>query len=373
MLLTAACSGASGTSLPTAPASHPPVDAVGAHTNHGGRPPMPRSGTHGRTRPDLLAAPTERDVFVIRQGTCGLTQCSGRLLETTDGGKHWTQLPALPTLLGNGITSSGTVSGLLFANPRDGWLYGPALWATTDGGHHWRRVPGLGHVEQIAVSGHTVWALVGTCRTNHGCSSYRLMRSPVGARTFTTVALPRGLGHRGAEPDLAADAATVAVLNTLRPNAANDSTVVEQSRDDGTEWTILNGPCFRDLGGQLAVGGQTIWSVCPTGSLAIAYHSAGAKFVPLRPGDRDLFNGTQITGVDATGAIVSTIANRVYWTDDLGTRWHRAQIPNHSRSWLLTDARFPTRTTGYAIDSGPTRADLLRTDDGGRSWHPILN
>lgn len=370
VLLTLACSASGGVAASRSPAAHFPVQ-MPARPASSGNHPQRASRTEGKFRPDLVSAPTTHEVFVLRQGACRQTSCSDQLERSGDGGRSWRRLPKPPARLGNGTSATGTVGGLLFANADDGWLYGPALWATRDGGRHWQRITGIGQVEQMATGGGTVWVIVGNCRANHGCSSYHLLRSPIRASDFTVVGLPRALGHSGAPPALAADPATVAVLNTLRPSTANDSTIVEHSSADGASWTITTGPCFRDLGGRLSVGGSTIWSVCPTGSLAAIYRFTGTTFGVLHSRKWDLFNGTEVIAAGAAGAILTTIANHVYWTVDRGAHWHRSRLLPHSDSWLLTNATFPTARVGYAIDSGPTSARLVKSVNGGRSWHQV--
>jgi photosystem II stability/assembly factor-like uncharacterized protein len=69
------------------------------------------------------------------------------LLVTTDGGAHWR---VVRPLIGD---SGGGTFGVVFVNPRDGFVLGdgprnnerPTIWRTFDGGAHWSRViPGAG-------------------------------------------------------------------------------------------------------------------------------------------------------------------------------------------------------------------------------------
>jgi hypothetical protein len=90
--------------------------------------------------------------------------------KTTDGGRHWTSLPAPPAPWG-GVAPDGTgripadgVTFVLFADDRDGWAYGPGLWATHDGGATWQRVDLAGHaVQMMAASGGQVLASLESC------------------------------------------------------------------------------------------------------------------------------------------------------------------------------------------------------------------
>lgn len=91
--------------------------------------------------------------------------------KTTDGGLHWTALPA-PDAPWGGVAPDGAghipadgVTSVLFADERDGWAYGPGLWATHDGGTTWHQVgPGGGRaVQDMAASGGQVLATLESC------------------------------------------------------------------------------------------------------------------------------------------------------------------------------------------------------------------
>jgi hypothetical protein len=137
--------------------------------------------------------------FVLGGVGCkyGNPVCRARLVATTDGGAHWHVVGAPDVLLfygaGDLLTQASRVSGVVFANSRDGWLYGPGLYATHDGGAHWQRislggniVPSLGGgVTAVAASAGTAWAVVNPDRF-HGLAD-ELYRSPVGANAWAPV------------------------------------------------------------------------------------------------------------------------------------------------------------------------------------------
>src|SRR6516162_2378937 len=70
------------------------------------------------------------------------------LCRTADGGQHWSSVPApsapwpyRSSVPGPAVsTGPDAVSQIVFADQRDGWAFGPGLWATHDGGTHWHRV-----------------------------------------------------------------------------------------------------------------------------------------------------------------------------------------------------------------------------------------
>jgi hypothetical protein len=107
---------------------------------------------------------------------------------------HWHFAGAPDVLLfygaGDLLTQASRVSGVVFANSRDGRLYGPGLYATHDGGAHWRRIslgrnivplPG-GGVTAMAASAGTAGAVVDP-DPFHGLAD-ELYRSPVGTNAW---------------------------------------------------------------------------------------------------------------------------------------------------------------------------------------------
>ena len=129
--------------------------------------------------------------------THGNPICRARLAATTDGGAQWHFAGAPDVLLfygaGDLLTQASRVSGVVFANSRDGWLYGPGLYATHDGGAHWQRislggniVPSLGGgVTAMAASAGTAWAVVDP-DPFHGLAD-ELYRSPAGTNAWARV------------------------------------------------------------------------------------------------------------------------------------------------------------------------------------------
>ena len=62
---------------------------------------------------------------------------------TDDGGQTWHGLPAPP--VGGPMAATG-VTGMRFLNGKNGWAFGPELWATDDGGDNWHPVNTRGNV-----------------------------------------------------------------------------------------------------------------------------------------------------------------------------------------------------------------------------------
>jgi photosystem II stability/assembly factor-like uncharacterized protein len=122
------------------------------------------------------------------------------LRETTDAGLRWSAVIAPPAGWSCAGPSDG-VSEVSFASSRNGWAYGPGLWATHDSGRTWRRIPvGGASVDAMAASADREIAVFSTT----GGSDYRVYTSPVGTDDWRPV--PGASGT-----DLAVDQASVAV------------------------------------------------------------------------------------------------------------------------------------------------------------------
>jgi photosystem II stability/assembly factor-like uncharacterized protein len=97
------------------------------------------------------------------------------LYKTVDGGRRWSALPAPPApwqWQGNKARPSG-VSGITFADARDGWLYGPGLWASHDGGLTWHRIDvhGAAVASVAAARGHVLAAFTASTACPRQCQS----------------------------------------------------------------------------------------------------------------------------------------------------------------------------------------------------------
>ena len=99
--------------------------------------------------------------------TCPRGTCAGlRLRKTTDGGRHWSRVPAPPTVASARFSRppAGSVGHVALASTSDGWAYGPGLWSTHDGGRTWRRVPTRGEsVQSLVTAGGRVLASFSRC------------------------------------------------------------------------------------------------------------------------------------------------------------------------------------------------------------------
>ena len=157
--LTAACAAGQGPGRQAARTGHPAHQAA-AHRPRPALSPV-SAGFISASTGWLLARPP-----------CAARGCAElRLRQTTDGGRHWLTVPAPPAPFWNFTIAPGNaVSQIMFASARDGWAFGPGLWATHDGARTWHRVRVHGTaVMSMAAGGGRVIAAFGRCPENSPC------------------------------------------------------------------------------------------------------------------------------------------------------------------------------------------------------------
>jgi hypothetical protein len=125
--------------------------------------------------------------FVLGARGCSMLPCQALLEKTVNGGKTWTSVkaPKVDLVPPFTTTPASAVDAVRFENARDGWLFGPGLWATTDGGAHWHKASIKGAVVALAAADGVVYASVQPALG--GLSAARLRESKVGSSAWTLV------------------------------------------------------------------------------------------------------------------------------------------------------------------------------------------
>ncbi|HUB38300.1 MAG TPA: hypothetical protein VMA72_05565 [Streptosporangiaceae bacterium] len=132
--------------------------------------------------------------FVLGTRQCSRLPCTARLEKTDDGGVTWSSVRAPAVSLVPRFTTSpaSAVSSVRFENATDGWLLAPSLWSTTNGGKHWRKVTAVpGQIIDLAVSDGEVY--VSAEPAKGGLNQARLYESRVGGSTWRLVPKVRPL------------------------------------------------------------------------------------------------------------------------------------------------------------------------------------
>jgi len=183
----------------TAPAGGGPGPAsspVGASPSSGGSPatlvgpvggPVPRG-----FKPYSATFVSPAEGWSLGDAPCASPPCTS-VVRTLDGGASWRGIPAPRASIALLNETGAGLTTLRFANARDGWASGNALYATHDGGGTWRRVP-LGRsgsvISGLGAGGGEVYASVYGCPSQGGshCSqTTRVYASPAGADRWAPV------------------------------------------------------------------------------------------------------------------------------------------------------------------------------------------
>lgn len=336
----------------------------------GGAPPPPKG-----FEADSASFVSATTGFVLGARHCSQLPCTARLVMTTDGGTTWKAVPVpavqlVPTFSG---TPSSAVSTVRFENSRDGWLFGPGLWATTDAGQHWKQVSLGGPVVAVAASLGRVFAA--TTTASGGLNNTRLHESAVGSAKWTLVS--------GVAPQNAITVFGHSVWAGIAPK-------LWHSTDGGTTWTKLSFSCPSPNVTAHAVAAaspENIKLACtddgfpqPGSSVKQVYTSTngGSSFRPAGtqpPEPGQLRELAMPPGHPGTIAITAASgASYVYRSASGGKTWQTTTYSDGGLDWR--DLAFASATTGYLIhfSGGPVLAyglGLLKTANAGRTWQSV--
>ena len=331
-----------------------------------GNPPPPKG-----FEADSASFVSARTGFVLGTRHCSRLPCKALLLDTVNGGKTWAWMPAPAVSLVPTFTAAprSAVSTVRFENARNGWLFGPGLWATTDGGKQWRRemLPG----EVIAVASADGMVFAATEPVNGSLNAARLYQSQVGTTAWTRVA--------GVSPQNA--------LTVLGHSAwAGVAPRLWTTTDSGKHWAKLSFRCPSDAISASAVAAAStgnVTLVCsnhgypkPGLSVKKVYTSAngGRSFrfagQPAEPGEVGTLamptgDPRVITLAAASGA------SYLYRSASGGKTWQTTTYFDGGLSFR--DLAYASRTTGYLIhfSGGPVIAygkGLMKTTNAGATW-----
>ncbi len=260
-----------------------------------------------------------------------------------------------------------------FADPNDGWAFGPQLWSTHDGGAHW---------SESKVT--NVWTLEAADGQVHavafGPSGNVLIESTVTSREAWT---QTGSLQMGAGPVPFSE--MVLVRNTGWA-LENDRTVIGGARLVSGRWAPWNPPCA-------TTGGTAVISAATTTSLVAVCQEGlwGPSGYPGPPATRAYFssNGGATwyrggTLTEGSGGVVASPGPGIAVTDLLtttgrelietfnsGVSWTVVAGTSGSMSMAFTYLGFTSPSQGVAIETGGQPSVLLMTFNGGRTWSPV--
>jgi hypothetical protein len=306
-----------------------------------------------------------------------------------DGGGSWTELSSLPYMAGFGFGRPG-VHGIYFADPTNGFAFGPSLASTHDGGRDWS-VSSMSNVAEVVGAAGVVYAVV-TAPDQPGQPITAIWRSPASKDQWSQLPLPSVGIVQNDLPLLRVDGTRLALMDP-GPTAIGSSPFrgrIWTSSDQGESWQAVGVPCQTSDGGasafSVASGHPASWLVdCvhgeqSTGATIVQHHlygtaDAGAHWVqladPSSSGDAVLLadNGAGHAFVLLVGGPGPSLIGSF----DGGRSW-RVLIRDNgdARLFNYNNLTFLSSTVGFA-KFGQAVGPIYRTDDGGVTWQALSN
>jgi hypothetical protein len=270
-------------------------------------------------------------------GHCSTSNCTS-LAGTSNYGSSWYGVSAPLTGAPGGTTGVGQ---LRFLNTKDGWAFGPQLYATTDGGANWTRQSTDGmRVTDLETAGDRAFALFATC-TGGGaaygsnCTTFSLYMSVAGSGQWQPVP--------GPVSDLAPSQAGTGASASLVLTGSTGYLLAPSGE-------LLSGPL---TGGAWSVVGQQ--QQCLPGSPSPDGQPTGAL---LAADTAELV----LVCTSATDSATGTQTKSVTESTDNGKTWSAAQTV--SMPGIATSvANQGTSLVVLATDEG-----LFLSTDGGATW-----
>jgi hypothetical protein len=299
---------------------------------------------------------------------------------TTDGGLDWTALPA-PDASWGGVAPDGTghipadgVTSVLFADERDGWAYGPGLWATHDAGATWRRIALGGRaVQRMVASGGLVLVSLESCApADESCDS---------PHAVAVEATPAGRDAWRPVPGAAAGTGVTVQAGTgyavsSGGHYGTDVQMLTGPADGSARWVSRPLPCQPGAIALTPVTTTRLLLACallgahPATTYLYSSPDAGAHWT--RFATLGLFDGAAAIEQTPDGTVlVEGIYDGVELSRDGGRTWTKPVTVDDSGSVQgggPLAARLITSDDGYVLgDLGP----LWITRDAGRTWTAV--
>ncbi len=306
------------------------------------------------------------------------------LVRTTDGGATWVGLtaPAAGYEAHGASPASGlpAVDEVRFADPLDGWVFGPALFATHDGARTWQQVKTAGSVVSLETSGGYVDAVISPCPVETECAGpLRLEQAPATGGGFATVRTGPSVMSSGISAlDLTLHAPVGFAL------LGSGALFATENLADPSGWNAFAGPCASaglSLASMVAPNATTLYSLCSGNGAA----GSSTKSVVVTVNGKSTVAGSTPLGGDAealaataSGTLMVSAASGasfLYRSSDGGHTWSTVETYDDGGEGF-NDLGFTTSTQGVVVHGlpGPPAQEgtqLLMTHDAGASWQAV--
>jgi hypothetical protein len=311
--------------------------------------------------------------MVLGTRSCASSGGCLALLRTDDAGRTWTALNAPPVAPSRGYEAG--VRTVRFADPQDGWVFDPDLWATHDGGATWTQttLPSSathGFVSSLEAAAGAVHAMYIS-----GDAGVELLDSPTTSDRWTAspTTIPIGAGP--------VPQGQVVLHGNVGWAIEVDRTVVGGARLLNGQWQTWQPPCA-SAGGSVALAAATatdlvavcnegVWTGGPESVHVYLSGDGGANFRRVATA-LPMSEASTIT-LSTSGAVVvggtSPASGELLLSTNAGTSW-RTVVPSDISTGELG---FTTATQGIAVTAQQTGAAqrMLMTFDGGYTWNPV--
>lgn len=273
------------------------------------------------------------------------------VFRSDDHGATWTELPFTPNQIAVSVVAHPTIAEKVYVRTPGGGLYG-----TDDGGATWQQRGGLGphRMELIDPATNSLYAVSGTSTAGPGI--YKSTNDGVSWTAFDT-GLPNQITSLVADPH-----------DSTRLYAAAHNGDIYRTTGDGSTWEPLNAGLpdgYSVAGGQLAMTADTP---------AALFYADDGVYRSVDGGTTWQMSDNGISALNIQGVAVdpgmparvfaSHWRNRIYHSEDGGTLWNYALLPQG-----VTARRIAVAPGDPNILYAGTEAHgVYRSTDGGGHW-----
>jgi hypothetical protein len=401
---TAAVAGGSGSPRPSPlrSSSRPSQHAVSTPPRPSARPATPAPSTSGpplalggssqpaardfRPASVTFVGPSVGAVLGQAGSSCATRTCVS-VAGTSTYGKSWYKVGAPAA---NSPRGSAGVSQIRFLDLRNGWAYGPQLFATHDGGQSWTKITDLpaGRVIDLATVGDRVFAVIAMCSGTGpdyaaNCTSFELYTASADSNTWGPVpgtaaglrVSPGGLQVTGQRGYLLAHG----ILYTGPVNGEGWHAVRIGPLGLPPCLQAAPEPGWQPGTGLLAPQGSDLFLVCtsvpgsnaPTTLRSLILYSSPDSGHSWQPAGLVLAAGTpaSLAAAPGGGVVLATSAGLYYSTSSPGTAsWHQARLTGRTPGGGFTFVGMTTMLQGVAVPASTGLHEIFTTADGGRTW-----